>query len=109
MHWIAGWVGPSVALDALAPPTIELRPYLHFKIIAAHSSSAPLYHIHHISAYECSAGSHTTIIIFSFLNVLLIIPMLPSLVRVECEKEVSITIGKEVIYQCSIDCRYYSD
>jgi hypothetical protein len=33
--------------------------------------------------------------------------MLSPLVRAECEKEVSILIGKEVIYQCSIDCRQY--
>jgi hypothetical protein len=35
--------------------------------------------------------------------------MLPPLVRVGCEKEVSTLIGKEVIYQCSIDCRHYSE
>jgi hypothetical protein len=32
---------------------------------------------------------------------------LPLPVRVECEKKVLFLIGKEVIYQCSIDCRYY--
>jgi hypothetical protein len=68
VHWIGGCVGPRVALDALAPPIIEPLLNLHFQIIAEHSSPAPLYHIYCIYLYGCSAASHTTIIIFSFLT-----------------------------------------